>query len=173
MHVHVVFFLSSIERNAFSKYVLELWVEHIALSIISAPSLLANLRILIRRIYNDNVGWCNWYFDLNKGLCNQCEGLGGHPYHTECVSQLVDHFKAIKKKLKKPEMYQTVVTLVRFPTHSILNSDTCIRKLASRLGLPHLWTKTKLFPFFSFEDFPKEIILLWILQSTGGYCKER
>ena len=25
----------------------------------------------------------------------------GHPYHTECVSQLVDHFKAIKKSYEK------------------------------------------------------------------------
>ena len=52
-------------------------------------------------LYNDNVGWCNWYFDFNKGLCNQYEGVGGHPYHTECVSQLVDHFKAIKKICEK------------------------------------------------------------------------
>ena len=29
------------------------------------------------------------------------EGLGGHSYHTECVSQLVDHYKAIKKLCEK------------------------------------------------------------------------
>ena len=31
----------------------------------------------------------------------------GHPYHTECVSQLVQYFKAIQISREKMEMYQT------------------------------------------------------------------
>ena len=73
-------------------------------------------------------------FYLNKGLCNHYEGLGGHPYHTECVSQPVDNLKAIKK---------------------ICEKNGNVPNLSKGGGEPQLWSKTKLFPFFSFEDFPK------------------
>ena len=41
---------------------------------------------------------CLWKINDYK---DSYEGLGGHPYHTECVSQLVDHFKAIKNFCEK------------------------------------------------------------------------
>ena len=38
---------------------------------------------------------CLW--KINDYKDSSDEVLGGDPYHRECVSQLVDHFKAIKK----------------------------------------------------------------------------
>ena len=51
---------------------------------------------------------CLW--KINDYKDSSYEVLGRDPYHTECVSQLVDHFKAIKKNsVKKPEIDQTLV----------------------------------------------------------------
>ena len=42
---------------------------------------------------------CLW--KINEYKDSSYEVLGGDPYHTECVSQLVDHFKAINKFSEK------------------------------------------------------------------------